>query len=257
MEKLINTFFDDSIDLKSKKVFFIWANEDWSNNAAFGEKDKEFNIRNLYNESNFYENSKNLLKYFKHNNYLKIDNKPVFFIYHNYLIGNNQLNTFYNIFNNMCIENNFSGVHLILNSFMNQSTNFKNFYINFNYKKYESRFYQDKTKQIYLNYKEYVNNSYHCKMKTIQTVCFDFNNKPRLFKPDKLDKSTVCINNTEFDKIMFINKLLDTYNYNKSSEVDNILLINSFNEWGENMAFEPSNKYEYYNLNSLLECLRC
>jgi len=257
MKKVIDNFFNNTVDLKSKKVFFIWANEDWSNNAAFGEKDKEFNIRNLYNESNFYENSKNLLKYFKHNNYLKIDNKPVFFIYHSYLFNDTQLNEFYTILNNLCINNGFSGVHLILNSFLKQYDNFKNFYINFNYKKYESRFYEDKTKQIYLNYKEYVNNSYHCKMNTIQTICLDFNNKPRLFKPDKLDKSTVCINNTEFDKIMFINKLLDTYNYNKSSEVDNILLINSFNEWGENMAFEPSNKYEYYNLNLLLECLQC
>jgi hypothetical protein len=32
-------------------------------------------------------------------------------------------------------------------------------------------------------------------------------------------------------------------------------LVNAFNEWGENMAFEPCNKYEYYNLNLLNECL--
>jgi hypothetical protein len=259
MKKVIDNFFNNTVDLKSKKVFFIWANEDWTNNAAFGEKDKdkEFIIRNLYNESNFYENSKNLLQYFNHNNYLKIDNKPVFFIYHNHLIHDNELNVFYNILNTMCIENNFSGVHLILNSFMKQSTNFKNFYINFNYKKYESRFYEDKTKQIYLNYKEYISNPFHLNKNTIQTICLDFNNKPRLFKPNQLDKSTVCINNTEFDKITFINKLLEMYNYNKSSDVENILLINSFNEWGENMAFEPGNKYEYYNLNLLLECLQC
>jgi hypothetical protein len=254
MEKVINNFFNNSVDLKNKKVFFIWANEDWSNNDAFGINKTQ--ICNIYNETNLYENSKNLLQYFKHNNYLKIDNKPVFFIYHSYLFSDEQLNDFYTILNNMCIENEFAGVHFILNSFIKKYNNFQNFYINFNYKKYQSRVFDDIKKQAYINYKEYVNNSYHCKNNTIQTICLDFNNKPRLFKPDRLDKSTVCINNTEFDKITFINKILNSYNHEKSSDVENILLINSFNEWGENMAFEPSDKNEYYNLNLLLEHLR-
>jgi len=254
MEKVINKFFDDSIDLKNKKVFFIWANEDWTNNDAFGENTSQ--IYNIYDKSNFYENSKTLLQYFKHNNYLKIDNKPVFFIYHSHLLSDKELNDFYDILNNMCIENNFSGVHLILNSFVKHYDNFQNFYINFNYKKYGSRFFCDKTRNSYIDYKEYTNNSYHCKKNTIQTICLDFNNKPRLFRPDRLDKSTVCANNTEFDKITFIQKILDSYNHEKSSDIENILLINSFNEWGENMAFEPSDKYEYYNINLLLECLR-
>ena len=255
MEKVINKFFNDSVDLKNKKVFFIWANEDWSNNAAFGVNTSQ--IYNVYDETNFYKNSKNLLQYFKHNNYLKIDNKPVFFIYHSHLFNDMQLNEFYTILNNLCINNGFSGVHLILNSFLKQYDNFQNFYINFNYKKHESRFYDNNTKQIYLNYKNYTNDPFHLKQNTIQTICFDFNNKPRLFEPNRLDNSTVCINNTEFDKIMFINKILHSYNHEKSSDVENILLINSFNEWGENMAFEPGNKYEYYNINLLLECLRC
>jgi len=255
MERVINNFFNDSVDLKTKKVFFIWANEDWNNNDAFGSNTAE--IYNIYDETNFYENSKNLLQYFKHNNYLKIDNKPVFFIYHSHLFNETQLNEFYTILNNMCVENNFSGVHFILNSFIKQYDNFQNFYINFNYKKDDSRFFDEKKNQSFINFKEYINNSYHYKKNTIQTICLDFNNKPRLFKPERLSKSTICVNNTEFDKITFINKILDLYNYEKSSEVENILLINSFNEWGENMAFEPSDKYEYYNLNLLLEYLRC
>jgi len=45
------------------------------------------------------------------------------------------------------------------------------------------------------------------------------------------------------------------YEKNKSG-VGKLLLVNSFNEWGENMAFEPSEKYKYYNLNLLQECLK-
>jgi hypothetical protein len=36
MDDVINNFFDASIDLKQRKVFFIWANEDWHKNPAFG-----------------------------------------------------------------------------------------------------------------------------------------------------------------------------------------------------------------------------
>jgi hypothetical protein len=39
------------------------------------------------------------------------------------------------------------------------------------------------------------------------------------------------------------------------SELSKLLLVNSFNEWGENMAFEPSDKYYYYYLNLLFDCL--
>ena len=71
--------------------------------------------------------------------------------------------------------------------------------------------------------------------------------------------STVCINNSEINKKIFIKKIIDLYkhkNKNNHSELNNILLINSFNEWGENMAFEPSDKYKYYYLNLLYECLQ-
>jgi hypothetical protein len=46
------------------------------------------------------------------------------------------------------------------------------------------------------------------------------------------------------------------YKNSENSELNKILLINSFNEWGEDMAFEPSEKYKYYNLNLLFECLQ-
>lgn len=198
-----------------------------------------------------------MIKYFKHPNYLKIDNKPVFFIYHSFLLTDEEINKFYNILNKICCNNQFSGVHLVLNSFIKTYNNFTNFYINFNYKLPNStsgKFYHEQREQIYLDYRNYTDNSANIKQNTIQTVCFDFNNKPRLFEPNKLRNSTVCINNTEYDKITFTKKIINTYCRVKT-ELESILLVNAFNEWGENMAFEPSNKYEYYNLNLLKECL--
>ncbi len=249
MKSVIDKFFDSKTNLHDKKVFFIWANENWTNNKAFhltgGKK-----IINNYDDESFKNNSKNLIKYFKNDNYLKIDNKPVFFIYHTYLIDD--IDAFYKILNELCILNGFDGVHLVLNSFDKEYPNYKNFYINFNYKVYDSRFFDEKDQQIKLDYRKYMNDRYHFKENKIQTIVYDFDNRARLCNPDQLKNSTICINNTELSKIVFTKKIIDTYkNVDKKSELDTILLVNSLNEWGENMAFEPSDKYGYYNINLL------
>jgi hypothetical protein len=231
----------------NKKVFFIWANEDWTGNIALSTNNSN-RIINEYNEENFIKNAENLIKYFEHDNYLKIENKPVFFIYHSHLISN--IDDFYNILNKICIENNFDGVHLVLNSFEKEYEKYKNFYINFNYKiQSDSRFFDNTSKQICLDYKNYMDNENHLK-KNIQTVIFNFDNRVRLFKPDRLKNSTICINNSEMNKIIFTKKIVETYK-DKNNDLDKILLVNALNEWGENMVFEPSDKYEYYNINLL------
>jgi hypothetical protein len=254
MDEVINTFFQDKINMYEKKIFFIWANENWTDNKAFGET-MNYKIQNEYFYENFYNNAKNLINYFKHENYLKIDNKPVFLIYHTYLLTENQINDFYNILSELCIKNGFDGIHFVLNSLEKIYENKPNFYINFNYKKYNSRFYDKKNSQNILDYKKYLSNQYHIKDNVVQTIVFDFNNRPRLFQPDRLKNSTICINNSEMNKYIFTNKLIQTYNREKNNDVENILLVNSLNEWGENMSFEPSNKYGFYNLNILFNML--
>jgi hypothetical protein len=67
--------------------------------------------------------------------------------------------------------------------------------------------------------------------------------------------SIVALNNTEYDKMLFTNKIINSYENNGSNELDKILLINAFNEWGENMTFEPGEKYGYYNMNLLTSLL--
>jgi hypothetical protein len=116
--------------------------------------------------------------------------------------------------------------------------------------------YDDKKNQRYLDYKKYIDSiDIDNNENSIHTLVFDFDNRARLFKPDKLSMSTVCVNNTEIDKILFIKKIIEKYNKNKKNSVENILLINSWNEWGEKMAIEPSEEYGYYYLNLIKENL--
>ena len=116
MSKVVDLFFSSEINNKNRKMFFIWANEDWTSNPAFGISDKH-KIINIYDEDSFKQNALNLIPYFKHENYLKIDDKPVFFVYHDYLLEN--IDLFYEIMDRVCVKNGFSGIHLVLNSFDN------------------------------------------------------------------------------------------------------------------------------------------
>jgi hypothetical protein len=46
--------------------------------------------------------------------------------------------------------------------------------------------------------------------------------------------------NSIFNQTKFIDIIFNNYQSNKNDEIEKILLINSWNEWGENMAIEPS-----------------
>jgi len=251
MENVINQFFDGSIDMKDRKCFLMWANESWTSNPAFGQTNEM--IETDYTNENLINISINLLSYFKNDNYLKIDNKPVFELHHPWMMTTENVNMFYNILNYICLDNNFNGIHFIVNSTNGNYENYINRCHHFNYKKCHSRYYDETLNQIFVDYKKYIHYDIndHTIDNEIQTLVFDFDNRARLCQPDKLNKSTVCINNTEIDKILFMKKIINKYIKNKNSDVENILLVNSWNEWGEKMCMEPSQEYGFYYLNLL------
>lgn len=253
METIINSFFDDSVNMNDRKVFFTWANEDWTKNKSFGTNNHA--IENEYTEENIQKITSLFVYYFQKKNYLKIDNKPVLFIHHPWYINNNQIDLFFKILNEKCIQFGFSGINLIMNSINSKYEKNINYSHHFNYKKGNSNHYDDNKKQIFLDYKNYIKMDIDNNTSNIHSIVFDFDNRARLFKPYLLQHSTVCINNTEFDKIQFIEKVVNKYNKNKTSEIENILLINAWNEWGEKMAIEPSQEFGYYYLNLLNQYL--
>ena len=54
-------------------------------------------------------------------------------------------------------------------------------------------------------------------------------------------------NNSIYFQDKYIKKVLEQYKKSELDELNKILLINSWNEWGENMAIEPGemNGYKY------------
>lgn len=253
-ENVINKFFNE-IDMKGRKIFFIWANENWSDTIALSSNNGH-KIKNEYNEETITKNANNLINYFKKDCYLKIDDKPVFFLYHSWKLTLDEINLLYIILNLKCIESNFKGVHLVLNTMFDQKYNkYKKFYLNLNYKnnKYSQK-YSKKFNSFIIDYDLYTKSGHHIKDQQINTIFYNFDNHPRFYKPDKLNNATFCINNSELIKYIFTKNIVEKYNYNKEG-IDEILLINAWNEWGEGMVFEPSNEFGYYNINLLIKAL--
>jgi hypothetical protein len=189
------------------------------------------------------------MRYFKNEKYLKIDNKPVLIINDTDLIPN--IDIFHSVLNKLCIENGFSGLDLILNTNNNENTNFKNCQIHFNINNIDKDLLEFKNNRNELNYEKFLNNEHNFTSNKIQSITLDFNNSSNIKKNIKIKHPILCKNNTEMLKILYIKKIIECYNKNIQSYLDKILLINSFNNWGEGNAFEPSEKYGYYNINLL------
>jgi hypothetical protein len=79
----------------------------------------------------------------------------------------------------------------------------------------------------------------------IKTVFFSFNNSVRTYNPS--GRPMVKITATAVEQKTIIEQVIAPYNKPHRSELNKILLINSWNEWGENMAIEPGkNKKSFY-----------
>ena len=177
----------------------MWANEDWSNNPAFN---TSYTITNTYDEYSFRENIRNLMRYFKHPNYYKRNNRPVFYIHHTWCMTPEEQVLFIKRLNEACVANGFDGIYLKRNGL-------------------EYEFHPNK--MYTTDYEAYVD-----QVEDPDCMFFDFNNHPR-FHFNKTKPCTVYTNVTEKAQDQFMKKALRK----------DIVLLNAWNEWGEHMTMEP------------------
>lgn len=188
------------------------------------------------------------MPYFHHDNYLKIDNKPVFFLHHPWFLTVSELNIFKQMLNHHCLNANFDGIYFIVNNMNDTYSGHLNYNFHFNYKKNQNVFINENNKRC-IDYEKYIKNI-DFDSANIQTLVFDFDNSARLCNPNRLHLSTTCINNSETNIRELIKNTINSYK-NKAGEINKILLVNSWNEWGERMAAEPSNERGNYYLKLL------
>jgi glycosyltransferase involved in cell wall biosynthesis len=248
MKDVIDKFFEKEVD--GFDVFFIYANESWSGNPAFNQHSNKYIITNEYSKKEIIKNFENLLKYFKHPNYKKINNKPVLLVHHPWEMTSEGLNLFYNIGDEIMRNNGFLGLELVVNSMKGQYEEHKNYSHHADYKN-DLSFSTIEGNTRYIDYQKYVDDflpSNINRFKNIQTSFYNFNNSVRYHNHrTKNSLITKTKNNNQELFRRFLNLQLDTYN--SPDKVGKIFLINSWNEWGEQMALEPSSEAGFELLN--------
>lgn len=245
MDTCFDRFFNGDITLGDNfKIYFIWANEDWSNNAAFNTKER---IYNIYDIENFKSNIKTLIKYFRNVNYYKIDNKPVFYVHHPWLIPKETLYLFCRMLNQECINEGFNGVNLVVNNMRDQ---YENNYTGLNKYNHNPDYKKDPATTNYVDHVKENKSKNAVSLSYPASMFFDFNNTARLYIPNKLNSATIISNNTYPAQVENLRVLLSRYK-TKREEINKIMLFNSWNEWGENMAVEPSTEKGYTYLNMI------
>jgi mannosyltransferase OCH1-like enzyme len=249
MESVIDKFFGSTIDMKDRKIFLIWANEDWSKNCSFSTQSTTVTIENVYDTESFNKNIDTLMQYFIHENYLKVNNKPVFFLHHPSLLDDSSMLLFQSILDTRCRENGFDGILLNINS-SKKIENIETYDCNV---KLDSNSFERINDVITYNYMDKVFNN---KLgDNINTIMYNFDNQARMYSSNRLNHRWKFTNSIELLHELYTTKIIKHY-LSKSSDAEtkDILLINSWNEWGENMAIEPSNEKNYYFLNLLQRC---
>ena len=224
-ENCYNLFFEEPIDFK---IYFIWANENWSNNPSFNVTTEK--IINIYTFDNCMKNITNLITYFKHANYYKINNKPLFAIHHPWYMSDKELSVFNYILDTECSKHGFDGVILLVN---NKTYTFLPSY---------------REKQ-FTDYYEYIDKFVKLPHISINTLFFNFNNSARFSNPYRKEYTFKIKNTTIYNQDCLTHTILKSYKTTHLEE-DSIVLINSWNEWGEDMAIEPGeiNKTKYLSL---------
>jgi len=259
-EDIINRFFNNNFD--NFDIFFIYANESWSNNAAFNcnTQDNKHIIINIYNEDNINKLTNELIVYFKHNNYRKIDNKPVFLLHHPWELSVNELDLMYKIMNNSCKNAGFDGIHFILNSIDGKQYTYDTYYTHPDYKNPKNTSVSYNTHPD-LDYEKYINNlnSTNNENNSIIKSCFtNFNNCVRLLYNKNSISSYTSISNYNINLFKtFIQKQLHYYKHNANNNPTQlkIMLFNAWNEWGEQMIISPSNELGFLYLNIIKNSL--
>jgi lipopolysaccharide biosynthesis protein len=233
---------------------FSWANENWTRTWDGG--DNEILMEQTYGDQSDWENHINyLIRFFRLNNYIKINGKPVFLLYRIGKIDN--LTKMISYWNFKLQEAGFPGIHIVMMK--------GNFDDSYNEKEFESVI--DGVCEFHPNMLAHNGvQSQHNGVVNFIDMKKNFNTGLRLQKrhseyyygafagwdntPRKGENGLV-FTHTDYS---FFERYLDIQcrkAKSRPNKYENFIFINAWNEWGEGCVLEPSEEYGYKYLEAL------
>lgn len=251
---------DEKIKLK---YCFCWANETWAT-TWHGKEPKELMKQVYGGKSEWDKHIEYLIKHFKSEKYIKIDDRPVLFIYKPHEIENYEEMIDY--WNEKLVKEGLNKIYIIeYVSSKNKSlsseksdavTEFEPLYTTFfdiSVFNKAKRFLCKKLKiidfQSYDNlWKKIINRKRTYKGKVIYKGCFvGWDNSPRK------EKNSMIVTGGSPEKFTkYLKMLVQKERKDASKEY---IVINAWNEWSEGAMLEPSEQYKYKYLEGVKEAL--
>jgi hypothetical protein len=243
---------------------FAWANEPWTKTWD-GSENNVIIPQNYGDEPAWINHFNYLLDFFKHPNYILVDNKPVLQIYR---IGHfKNFNTFKKKFNELAISAGFNGIHFIqmLNHFNDADSLFSplvDAYSEF-HPMYVNRFINP----VVSDNEAFTLHDAVKKWDTILDIeppadkiigkqyyrgyYSGWDSSPRGLNR----KFSIDVNNTPSSFEKNLSKQMDKV-INDDFNSDNFLFMFAWNEWGEGAILEPDTVYRYEYLEAILKNIK-
>lgn len=243
-EKALNTPIENILEKNIDfKFCFAWANHSWIN-----KKENILIKQQKYLGINDYKEYFNYcLKFFKTDNYIKIDNKPVFFVFNQKDIPSAA--DFMTTFTEEAIKNGFSGIYFVaenskskpegFNAFLNSaelisSTKFVHPFesIKYRIKRY---FLINSSNPYVFDYEKLINSKIKREIASdeIPSVLSGWDTTPRHAGNGVIFKN--------FNEENFRKELQWAFKQNAKKKIDSFIVIKSWNEWGEGNILEKDN----------------
>jgi hypothetical protein len=268
-EEVVKRFFERK--LEGFSIFFMYCNEGWTNNISFDTNEGKHTISNRYNEENIAANMENLVTYFKHENYRKIDNRPLFFLHHPQEMTPREIRLLKKVGDRTMVQHGFAGIELVIDGMGEAYPGYPLYYLHSNYKSPKGAWFIDSSvlpKRI--DYETYVHRFLVEEQTTVDTgevinsVFTNFDTSVRFYMHDEqrqfgnIGNKTMYITRTQKASMELFKEFLDFQfdkYHRKKCALSKLFLINAWNEWGEQMVMEPSNEQGFAYLEAFQERL--
>lgn len=241
---------------------------------AFDSHGGAYAIESRYDRESILGNMENLVRYARHPNYRKINNRPVLFLHHPHDMEVEDVRLLKAVGDEVMQSQGFDGIELVLDIRGGRMhPEYPCYYTHANYKSRAAPTFMDvSTKPHALDYLKYLEAFFPGESDkggdnttAVNSAFVNFDNSVRFYMHDdehafgaRGDKASFVTRskNRRVDLFKtFLDIQFEKYAHKTAGALSRMFLVNAWNEWGEQMALEPSNEEGFLYLEALRERL--